>query len=185
MRILKQGQTAQPVVFLMVLASDYWRFLGFGRNGPVVIASSGSHPARIRSPRAVYEIWQRWSLDHSNLDFTSPKALVLCVLRRLSACSRSVAQWQFSGVYGPLLSDRSISRSSWYPDKAAQSRNGIKERHSSQTVIPLPPQSLKRGCVARKHLPSMSLHIPWSLVPVAPCLVNALIFCSLCKQPQD
>lgn len=67
----------------------------------------------------------------------SPFAVSLRLLRLLLACARAVAQMQFSGEYGPLLSMRSSIRPSGF--MPISSRNLSKVVHRSQQTIPRAP----------------------------------------------
>lgn len=139
-----------------------------------------------------------FSTDHSNLDSRAESVswsiptsrdhsasvwvrfwyVISVLFRLLFACSTGVAQKQFSGEYGALLSRRSMlwERLGFGPMSA---RNCSKSSHRGSHVIPRPPYLAKDSLSGFSHLLRSSVQVLCSGVFVRPCVVMRMVAFSL------
>lgn len=104
--------------------------------------------------------------------------------RLLIACSKAVAQTQFSGEYGPLLS--TLSTECRDDGRGPISDKKIENSsHLWSTMIPRPPYAAYAALFGLLHRFRIPLQILYSAVFVPPCLVEDARIFSRCAHVQS
>jgi len=119
------------------------------------------------------------SRAHCDMFMVFPLKVSSWLLRLLLACSNRVAQRQFSGEYGPLLSGY-LSKECILDGRGPISdRNLSKESHLGSTEIPRPPYSAYDRLEGLMHLFLIPLHVRCSVVPFNEWVVCRTLAASL------